>query len=231
MLLYLVVESLTFNGVVGAYDYAHCTKYSAHKSNEKCEADSKYDYTDILHFFITQFVNNTYSEFIGTSPVFIYDLDFQTGQFGNRLGNYFEAVAFAQEMGMHFVGINLQLDEMHHNATKSFTSKLTTLILNPNPKQRADIVAYLKSPQAEYLYNPWPWSYENRLWTRNIDFIATTMTDGISNYLESTYGEGGSFKVSADSFVNGTGLMKPLIPDAVILFRCADILLHGGFVL
>lgn len=186
----------------------------------------KYTYGGILSYYYNEFLNNTYSEYIGRAPIYVYDLDFQLAQFGNRLGNYFEAVAFAHEMGMHFVGFYHHLNEIHFNSTKSFTNKIKTVIKHDNPKDRDSIVKCLLSPYSLMHYTiAWPWSTPNRLWMKNVDFITETMTLGINGYIESSYESLNKLKVPKNTFVNiSDGSYIDLIPDAVILFRCADIL-------
>ena len=68
--------------------------------------DGYFDYYNAVGVFMNHFVDNTFKNQTGDLPVLVYELDLKLGQLGNRLGNYFEALAFARTYGLHFVAFS-----------------------------------------------------------------------------------------------------------------------------
>lgn len=134
-----------------------------------------------------------------------------------------------------------------------FVKALPTVLLHPHPIADRDKVAkMLNSTEGEVFLRPWPWgkSKPETFWLDkdNLAFIAQTMHDAVINQLVESHRDifasfnSGHFTekqlekitLPASTFFSHHPHHhqplepQPLIPSAVILFRCNDILLHGG---
>lgn len=251
--------------------------------------DYAFDYTNIIGFFYQCFISNAYRNLVGDEPVLVIEVDLHSGQLGNRLGNFFEAWAFARKHGLHFVAFAL------HNKTKASTAEregrflklshpfvqaLPTVELHSSPaSSREGVVKMLNTTEKGYNFmRPWPWIHAKAevCWaeTEYVKLAGKMLRRAIEAELEQTYKLGraddeaareralSAIHVPADSFhvprahntmasvaaaaaasasaaaKNAVGLHashaalatkhRRLIPDAVILFRCTDLLLKGG---
>lgn len=238
-----------------------------------------FDYTNIISFFYQSFISNAYRKLVGDEPLLVFEVDLHSAQLGNRLGNFFEAWAFARKHGLHFVAFAL------HNKTKTTTAEreggflklshpfvqaLPTVELHSAPaSSRDEVVKMLNTTEKGYNFmRPWPWIHAKAevCWaeTEYVKRAGKVLRRAIEAELEQSYKLGpaedeaareralSAITVPADSFhvprvhhtmaaaaAAAAGLPhashaalatkhRRLIPDAVILFRCTDMLLKGG---
>ena len=189
-------------------------------------------------------------------PVLSFDMDLHSSQLGNRLGNLFEAMSFARLHGLHFVAFSAHSHQQQAQQTQqastqqhvesylplshTFVAALPTVMLHPSPAEsRADVATLLNSSAGQEHKEPWPWQRRNASWLHNVEYISTIMRDAANAYVSDTYGRGVTPMAPADTFhhpkehhhnhhqAHSSGHRK-LVPDVAILFRCTDVVLHGG---
>jgi hypothetical protein len=189
-------------------------------------------------------MDNAYASITGGNPVFVIEIDLKEGQLGNRLGNYFQAVCLAKRLGLHFIAFHhykRQAGDEFMKAGHPFLRDLPRVIRHGSPAEnRSAVVEYLKSEGGAHYMEPWPWQRSDSCWYQNVQFAQETIRSGLQNVQSNLFPIPSSQEIRAASFEIVDGVYtsennslfvvakKPLIPDAVILLRCVDILLHGG---
>ena len=169
-------------------------------------------------------------------PVFIYDAPTHTDSYiGNRLGNYFEAVACADAAGLHFVCLTNQTD------ANKLAAGLPTVRVHPAPAKTVDDAKNNVREKCT-LNNPFPWENPSSLLYTRPQAVRDTFTPAMDKYISENL-HGDTVPYSSFSYVaapthgeldlesdavgrhNHTlGTQLPLIPSVSILFRCCDIL-------
>lgn len=220
-------------------------------ANKRADGTPAYDYTNILKFFLEKFASNAMERYDAGRPVLAFDMDLHSSQLGNRLGNFFEAFSFAQLHGLHFVAFSAynhqQLSAQQHQQVESylplnhaFVAALPTVMLHPSPvESRAHVAALLNSSLGQEIMEPWPWQKRNSSWLHNVESISTVMRAAATAYMADTYGTGVTPTAPVETFHHPKEHMhnhhhahtsghRKLIPDVVILFRCSNVVLHGG---
>lgn len=203
-----------------------------------------FDYTNILGYFLKQFMTNAYESITGDNPVFVIEMDLKESQLGNRLGNYFQAVCLAEKLGLHFIAFNhykRQVGDDFMKVGHPFLKDFPRVIRHGSPAaNRSAVVEYLKSGGGMHYLEPWPWQRSDSCWYQNVQFAQHTMRSSLENVQSKLFLNTNSPEIHAASFeiVDGVNTAdnnslfvaakKPLVPDAVILLRCVDVLLHGG---
>ena len=206
-----------------------------------------YDYTNIMRFFLEQFEFNKLQAYVGDHPVLCFDMDLHYSQLGNRLGNFFEAMSFAQLQGLHFVAFSIHSHQELAKARSdsyvplghAYVRTLPTVVLHPNPvRNRSHVAVMLGTEAGQRHKEPWPWQERNSSWLYNVDFIGKAMRSAVNAFMAEAH-KSPVAVVPASTFHhpkehhhnhrhNHTSGDIKLIPDVAILLRCSDIVLHGG---
>jgi len=235
---------LSLRSLLGSAEVEEAMGYSKRKPGEPDKF--VYDYTNILRYYYEQFESNKLQPYVEDHPVLCFDMDLHFSQLGNRLGNFFEAMSFAQLQGLHFVSFSLHshqamataLTDSYMPLNNPFVRALPKVILHPNPvKSRSQVAKMLGTAYGAQQKNPWPWQEKNASWLYNVDVIGKAMRTSIGAYMAETHkspavAPANTFHHPKDHRHNHrhnhTSGDIALIPDVAILLRCSDIVLHGG---
>lgn len=162
--------------------------------------------------------------------IYACEYPIRDSQWGNLIGDYLEGVACADIAGLHFV--NTAAD---NSSDSLFIKSFPKVIAHSHPNKDlidAAVLIHKNCPKiGEY-----PYVYQGG-WTQRL----TKISDILLNAINTVYPNRRQDKLDVSSFSNfsfpHTGIANaesvPFVPDAVILFRCYDILLdysHYGFI-
>ena len=201
----------------------------------KVHADGTSSFTQLIDAFLRGSLD--YLKGHNPPPVLIYDAPTHTDSYiGNRLGNYFEAVACADIAGLHFVCLTNQTD------ANKLAQGLPTVRVHPSPAASLDIAKDNVRTKCT-LENPFPWENPMSLLYRRPSAVRDTFTPAMDKYIsENIHGDAVPFysfsyvaapkrdeldlegdATSLTGAHNNTAPL-PLIPSVAILFRCCDVL-------
>jgi hypothetical protein len=145
----------------------------------------------------------------------------EEAQWGNRIGDYFEGMACADIAGLHFVNIAIE-----KSSSQQLVQSFPSVIVHPNPAKDvidAAVTLYKNCPKiGEY-----PYVYRGG-WSQRLPKIGSLLLNAINKFYPDRRVKVLKKSDFADiSFpVNKKAESVPFIPDAVIIFRCFDILLE-----
>ena len=200
----------------------------------KVHADGTSSFTKLIDAFLKGTLD--YLKGHNPPPVFIYDAPTHTDSYiGNRLGNYFEAVACADIAGLHFVCLTNQTD------ANKLAQGLPTVRVHPSPAATLDIAKDNVRAKCT-LENPFPWENPTSLLYSRPSAVRDTFTPAMDKYIsENIHGDVVPFssfsyvaapkrdELDLEGDATATGAHNntaplPLIPSVAILFRCCDVL-------
>ncbi len=178
-------------------------------------------------------------------PTFICQYPLTEEGLGNRIGEYFEAMACSSLHGMHFINTynlppmpNITMDALNHStASNSFFYHFPMVMKNIDPSipsmniNREGLYEGFMSKCPKLTTYP----HEGKgAWVERIDLIANTLTDIVDKTFPNIMTKQYIPRLTFDNITFGSRYIPrashldetklPLIPDAVILFRCKDIL-------
>lgn len=190
-------------------------------------------WNDNLPKYYQAFLSNTFVDYVGKDPVFIYELSFTQswGQFGNRLGHYFEIVTLCKLAGIHFVGF--MRTDAEQPAAMIAESGIPIVYTHPNPaSSREEAIERLSKLTKESYNIEWPWIMPGAKSFQNIDEVSD-WTNKIVSKMQSSFHPNIHEGLKNESFDlvlnNPTRSVLPYIPSAVILTRCSDLIRAGHF--
>lgn len=228
---------LLFSLILGLF-HLPCNAFDIHEIQKKIQSDSSkilslignhLGWNDNLQKYYHAFENNLFVDYVGQEPIFIYELTFTDswGQFGNRLGHYFEVISFCKTAGIHFIGF-MRSDREQPAAIIADAVPITILHPNPAANREQALANLQKIP-----YYDWPWIEHDCETFKNIDQISQ-LTLKIADQMQSHFHgdkNKGLHVNTFDKVINGKSNDEtlPYIPYAVILTRCADLIRAGHF--
>jgi hypothetical protein len=136
------------------------------------------DGTKSYMLLAASFLRGQFRYIIKDLPVFVYDAPTHTDSFiGNRLGNFFEAIACSHAAGLHFVCITNQTD-----ANKLATG-FPTIRMHAHPA--ANISEAIENVQSRcVLKNPYPWENPASLQFMNPSVVREAMVPAMDKFLD-----------------------------------------------
>lgn len=145
---------------------------------------------------------------------------------GNNLGSYFENIACAHHMKMHYAVVAKVYEPKQQDKPTSFLAALPSIIEHPSPANSSTIRANIKATCR------CPGSCHERttsMWIKEIPLVKSIFTAALQSHLHQS-----SIKatvVGIDDLSNvPQGTTLPLIPDAAVHYRCGDNFVgHYGF--
>jgi hypothetical protein len=166
--------------------------------------------------FISPYLSNM-------EPVLLCSVPVTESQWGNRIGEYFEAIACADIVGIHFIDTSNDLVKdipsirMHTHPIK---------LNHGNTSEITSIRELLLSTCPELKRFPY---VQRGAWNRRISLIREVFTGILTQSFPSAYSQqlpAHTFDIISSPIpVISPNHLLPLIPNAAILFRCKDILL------
>lgn len=141
-----------------------------------------YDGTQSFQRLADRFLGHNFSAIIGNENVFVYDfITYSDNYVGNRLGNYFEAIACADVADLHFVCLTSKSD------ANKIASALPTIRIHPNPaKNRSEAVANVRQ-RCTLNNNNYPWENPSSLQFSHPTVIQDTLGPAIDQYINTTH--------------------------------------------
>ena len=239
MLLPILVRTLTFSELQAL----QVTLSNSPKRQDPKVVSNIYNPNMFVDVHLKPFLSGSeeYRAFVQGQPILATGMMLRQSSMGNHLGNYFELISCAKLAGLHYIAFP---DD--DTKKEPFFDAVPTAILHPNPaanySQGLDNAKKHCWPSHSF---PWQNSYGD--WMHAIDSISDIMSNVISSYLLHTYTTDLTKRVirldtfdlvdrktarrmrSSGSGSNTTSLTTPLVPDASILVRCADILDHAAW--
>lgn len=179
--------------------------------------------------YYVAFLENTFKDYIGDEPIFIYELMMTEswGQLGNRLGHYFEALTLCKKAGLHFVGfVRTDRDQQ----AKMLADMIPRIVKHPQPvANRKEALIRIKTLS----FQKWPWSSKDALLFDNTEDISKIIKEFTIKLIQHYHPNANNLVVHSASFdhlVHNDITVEnlPLFPDAVILVRCSDLIRAGG---
>jgi hypothetical protein len=188
-------------------------------------------------------IQGYFSNFSGVQPILFYPMRISPAGFGNFLGNYLEAVSCAQIAQVDFVGFELPENQLQPSArtriTRLMIKSLESLIQPPRYSQSLNETSCFSTPL--------PWTQPRSSQFRNIRMIKDLLQRYNSRMSQSLRSLDPDFNVITDfvtvlnaqrniSILNAStsqstfqrSMNLPFIPEVAVLFRCTDVLAHGG---
>lgn len=198
------------------------------------------------------YVRGKWDSFLGGVDALIYLSCINTIYFGNHIGTYLNEVSCAYEAGAHFVAVRAvsheggahadipqdqkTLEQLRQDA---FLEALPQVIVNSNPKPRAEIKSHVASKCNCQKYC---WSDANAAWVRNIPLIRQllqTASDAYLHHDKALLSEGTKLDSERDSIIHpkpnaefatyltplvehNTTSFLPVVPDVSVQYRCSD---------
>lgn len=202
--------------------------------NETAYIPKTYNGNNILEKSCFAYKNNTFIDFIRNEPILVYGLYISSWHgFGNRIGEYFEAISTANHNHLHFIAYtdfriyeqsddNSPRDPKSHSLTNIHSDDFTLIIQHPNPMERT------KENEQFPCVAEFPWQGKG-LWTKNIDQLTVVGTK-IYQKFSNEYKSSKHIRQHEFQFLqhhNSSSLMSHE-PSVTIHFRCQDILFNTG---
>lgn len=126
------------------------------------------------------FIHHQFHYLINDLPVFVYDAPTRTDSYiGNRLGNYFEAIACAEAAGLHFVCITNQTD------ANKLASGFSSIRVHPQPAQ--NLPEAIRNVESKCIIdNPYPWENPLSLQFAYPAVIRDSMGPAVDKFIDET---------------------------------------------
>lgn len=173
------------------------------------------------------------------SPVFVTSPCMGTDSLGNNLGNYFNAIACANQVGMHYLTAVKVWDPPYNHTGSYFLNRLPYIIEHKKPIDVSNI-STVNSLFTQYCSNCHGGSCHenpNAPYTRDIKNIKIILNDALAHHIVESK-KTKNMDVYSNTIVEVTdlstedpGTKLPFIPDVSIHYRCGDNFVgHYGFV-
>ncbi len=173
------------------------------------------------------------------SPVFVTSPCLGTDSLGNNLGNYFNAVACANQVGLHYLAVAKIWDPPFNHTGSYFLNRLPNIIRHSKPINVSSIndVNSLFAQHCSNCHGGSCHENPNAPYTRDLKNIKMILRDALAYHITESKKTAKS-AIFSNTVVEVTDLSTedpdtklPFIPDVSIHYRCGDNFVgHYGFV-
>lgn len=173
------------------------------------------------------FISGKWNSFLNEKLVIVYPFCLMTKELGNKLGNYFNELACAENIGAHFLAIHTQWDLIgsHQNVSDisveklAFLQELPTVIAHKSPNNMTTAIEQLKSTCHCTRYC---WQDKSAPWVKSIPTIGSYIRRAVTAYYAKVKSTKTELLPDTDLTNAHSSVSLPIVPDVAIQYRCGD---------